>query len=91
MHAYDPLKWLAVGPIQSIVQPAKGTCGISKCNGLHVHPAGKELYTQPTGVNMLVYISLHVNLPKVASESVDCSADALVSFGIIELYNENGC
>ena len=46
---------------------------------------------QLTGVDMLVYISPHANPPKVASDHVDHSADALVSFGIVELYNYKGC
>ena len=56
-----------------------------------LHPAGKELYTQLTAVDMLVHVSLHDDLPKVVSDHVDHSADALVSFGIVELYNDKGC
>ena len=40
---------------------------------------------------MLVYISLHANPPKAATDHVDQSADALLSFGIVEHYNDKGC
>ena len=58
---------------------------------LGVHIVWKELYTQPTGANMLVYVSMHANPPKVVSDHVDGVADSLVSFGIMELYNDKGC
>ena len=41
--------------------------------------------------DMLVHFSLHADPLKVASDHVDHSADALVSLGIVELYNDKGC
>ena len=39
---------------------------------------------------MLVYVSPHADPPKVASDHADHAADSLVSFGIMELYNDKG-
>ena len=56
---------------------------------LSKHLAQKELYAKLTCAAMLVHISLHTYPPKIMSDNVDFSADALVSFGIMEFYNDN--
>ena len=58
---------------------------------LGVHFAQKKLYTQLAGVDMLVNVSLHTNPPKIVSDHVDHSADALLSFGDVKFCNDNGC
>ena len=47
------------------------------------------MYTKLTGADMLVHVSPHTYPPKIVSDHVDHSADALVSFGIVEFYNDN--
>ena len=77
--------------MQSIIHPANGTCGISKCNGWVHILLGRNCMHSLQSVGMLVYISPHTNPPKTVSDHVDHSADALVSFGTVEFYNDNGC
>ena len=40
---------------------------------------------------MLVNFSLRTDPPKIVDDHVDCSADALVTFGIAEFYDDNRC
>ena len=56
-----------------------------------VHFTWEELYAQFADVDMLVYISPHTDPPKIASDHVDHPADALVSLGTVEFYNDNRC
>ena len=53
--------------------------------------AWEEMYAQFAGVDMLVYIFPHSDPSKIASNHVDNPADALVSLGTVEFYNDNEC
>ena len=57
--------------------------GCTSCLGGIAYTADRCCYA---GANLSACQSI-----KVASDHVACSADALVSLGIVELYNDKGC
>ena len=60
-------------------------------NWLGIYSIGEKLYAQLATVDMVMDVSAHAYPPEVASHHIDSVVDTLVSFCIVEFYNNERC